>query len=65
MGADAGSVITDKLGVVCFASLSSRVKLRQSTACVSLYTSLLSGFCFLRRCFGISSHTDAHIYLYI
>ena len=45
-GADTGSVITDKLSVVSFASLSSRVKVRQSTACVSLYTSLLSGFCF-------------------
>ena len=37
MGADAGPVITDKLGLVSFASLSSRVKVRQSTACASLY----------------------------
>ena len=45
-GADAGPVITDKPGVFCFASLFSRTRMTQSTSCVPLYTSLLSGFCF-------------------
>ena len=57
--ADAGPVITDKLGVVSFASLFSRVKVRQSTACVSLYTSLLSGF-FLSLLWNFLTHRCTH-----